>query len=61
MDSIEELQKEILNLKSQLKIAETERDVLKAKLDYVKECFSTLKKGMQNVIEATEMAEMGID
>ena len=61
MGTFEELQQENIELKAQLKVAETERDILQAKLDYVKDCYKTIKDGMSKVIEATEMAEMGID
>ena len=56
----EEYEKQIVELKQKLTIAEAERDVLKAKLDFAIGCFDELKNGLEQVIDSTEIAKSGI-
>lgn len=56
----EEYEKQIIELKQKLTVAESEKEILKAKLDFAIGCFDELKNGLEQVIESTEFAKNGI-
>lgn len=58
--TIEGYQKENIELKKKIAILESERDILKAKLNFALGCFDELKAGLEKVIDSTEMAKDGI-
>lgn len=57
----EEYEKQILELKQKLTIAESDRDITKAKLDFAISCFDELKSAMEKVIDTVDMAKIGIN